>query len=115
MEWLEFFSQHRKYGYKVLFIAQADLMVDRQFRSLIEFECNHRKVGNFGPVGKIVSLFVPGGLFCSVVRYYGLKERIGREWFRASRSVTSLYDSYSRFERAAAVALAADGARSEGG
>ena len=50
--WITFFSQHRKFGYEVVLIAQFDEMVDRQIRSLIEYNCIHRKVSNFGIVGK---------------------------------------------------------------
>ena len=28
--WLEFFTQHRKYGYDIILIAQFDRMIDRQ-------------------------------------------------------------------------------------
>ena len=60
MDWLEFFSQHRKYGYQVIFIAQDARMIDRQFRSLIEYEVNHRKAGNYGTFGMILKLLAFG-------------------------------------------------------
>ena len=56
MDWIQFFSQHRHFGYKVVLIAQFDRMIDRQIRSLIEIETNHRKLGNFGMKGLILSL-----------------------------------------------------------
>ena len=40
-EWLSFFSQHRKYGYEIILVAQFDRMLDRQIRSLIEYEFIH--------------------------------------------------------------------------
>ena len=100
MAWLEFFSQHRKYGYKVLFIAQFDRMIDRQIRSLIEYEFVHRKLGNFGAKGKIMTMFALGEVFVCVKRFYSLNERIGVEMFRARKSVYRLYDSYATFDRA---------------
>ena len=54
--WISFFTQHRKYGYHVILIAQFDRMIDRQIRSLIEYEFIHRKVSNFGWFGKICLL-----------------------------------------------------------
>ena len=64
--WLSFFTQHRKLGYEVILIAQFDRMLDRQIRSLIEYEWVHRKVSNFGTPGKIMSAFCMGKLFVAV-------------------------------------------------
>lgn len=59
-QWLEFFTLHRHLGYRIILIAQFDRMIDRQVRSLIEYEYIHRKVSNFGIYGKIISLFSLG-------------------------------------------------------
>lgn len=99
MAWLEFFSQHRKYGYKVLLIAQFDRMIDRQIRSLIEYDYVHRKLGNFGVRGKVMTLLALGEVFVCVKRFYSLNERIGVEMFRARKSVYRIYDSYAAFGR----------------
>lgn len=98
-DWIEFFSQHRHFGYKVVLIAQFDRMIDRQIRSLIEIEVNHRKMGNFGWKGKLLSLPFRGRLFCAVSLYYGLKERVGVSWFLPRCKLFRLYDSYNRFEQ----------------
>ena len=66
-EWIAFFTQHRKYGYDVFLVAQFDRMLDRQLRSLIEYEIVHRKVSNFGIKGWIFSLLAGGNLFVSSV------------------------------------------------
>lgn len=97
MEWIEFFSQHRKFGYKIVLIAQSALMVDKQFRSLIEYEFQHRKVSNIGLGGRIFSLFCGGNLFYCCKTYYGLKTKVGGEFFRYSRKLGSMYDSYKAF------------------
>lgn len=55
-DWLSFFTQHRKYGYDVILVAQFDRMIDRQIRSLIEYEYKHRKVGNAGKFGALFTL-----------------------------------------------------------
>lgn len=97
-EWLSFFTQHRKYGYEIILIAQFDRMVDRQIRSLIEYEYIHRKMSNFGWQGKILSLFFGGNTFICVKRWYPLGEKIGSEIFHARKNLYSIYNSYSTFE-----------------
>lgn len=98
MEWLSFFSQHRKYGFHIVFVAQFDRMVDRQIRSLIEIECVHRKLGNFGLAGKVLSGVFGGNVFAYVSRYYPLNERVGVRFFRPRKSVMRMYDTYARFQ-----------------
>ena len=101
MDWIQFFSQHRHFGYKVVLIAQFDRMIDRQIRSLIEIETNHRKLGNFGMKGLILSLPFRGRLFLGVSYYYGLKEKVGPCWLLPRRAYFKVYDSYNRFEKVA--------------
>lgn len=97
-DWLKFFTQHRKYGYDVFLIAQFDRMLDRQIRSLIEYEVIHRKVSNFGIKGKIFSLLAGGNLFVAVKMWYPLKERVGADFFKFSKKYAALYDSYKDFD-----------------
>ena len=97
--WLSFFTQHRKFGYHVILVAQFDRMLDRQIRSLIEYEYIHRKVSNFGTFGKIVSIFALGQIFVSVKMWYPLKQKVDSEFFRAERRYYQLYDSYTLFDR----------------
>lgn len=96
-EWLSFFTQHRHYGYNIVLVAQFDRMIDRQIRSLIEYEYIHRKASNYGIGGKVFSLVSGGNLFISVQMWYPLKLRIGSEFFHAKKKYYSLYDSYSTF------------------
>lgn len=98
-EWIGFFSNHRKYGYDIVLVAQFDRMLDRQIRSLIEYEYIHRKVSNYGIQGKVMSLVSGGSLFVSVKMWYPLKERIGSEFFKAAKRYYSIYDSYNKFDR----------------
>lgn len=96
-EWLEFFTQHRKYGYDITLIAQFDRMIDRQIRSLIEYEFIHRKLSNFGLRGFVLSLVFGRKTFVAVQMWYPLKERLGAEFIRARKSLWSIYDSYALF------------------
>lgn len=96
-DWLSFFTQHRKYGYDIILIAQFDRMIDRQIRSLIEYEYIHRKVSNYGTRGHILSMCMGGHMFVAVKMWYPLKLRIGSEFFRARKKYYSLYDTFGMF------------------
>lgn len=97
-EWLSFFTQHRKLGYDIILVAQFDRMVDRQIRSLIEYEYKHRKVSNFGAAGKFLSILFGGHTFCAVKMWYPLGEKIGSEFFHARKKFYSIYDTYGTFK-----------------
>ncbi len=112
-QWLSFFTQHRKLGYDIILIAQFDRMVDRQIRSLIEYEYIHRKMSNFGWQGYLLSLFFGGKTFIAVKRWYPLHERLGSELFHARKSLYSIYDSYATFDADAAPSLPAEPAQED--
>lgn len=99
MQWLEFLSQHRKYGYRIILIAQSAKMIDNQFRMLVETECNHRKVSSMGILGALVALPFRGNLFMQVRTLFQTGERLGFDLARASRRDMAMYDTYARFER----------------
>lgn len=96
--WLSFFTQHRKYGYDIILVAQFDRMIDRQIRALIEYEQIHRKVSNFGIKGKIMSAFCLGNLFVAVKVWYPMNEKVGSEFFVAHKKFYTLYDTYATFK-----------------
>lgn len=96
-KWLSFFSQHRKYGYHIILVAQFDRMIDRQIRSLIEYEYVHRKVGNFGIKGKALSLVMGGNVFVAVKVWYPMNEKVSSEFFRARKRFYRLYDTFGSF------------------
>lgn len=96
--WLSFFSQHRHYGYDVILIAQFDRMLDRQVRSLIEYETIHRKVSRAGYIGFFVGLFTGGNLYIAIQRWYPIHEKINSSFFLGRKRIFSLYDSYNHFD-----------------
>lgn len=98
MAWLQFLSQHRKVGYKIILIAQSPKMIDCQFRSLIEIEVQHRKASNYGPFGMFLKMIFLGEVFYACKVYYGLNEKIGGEFIRYSKKIASIYDSYTSFD-----------------
>lgn len=93
--WLKFFTQHRKFGYRIILIAQFDTMLDKQIRSVIEYEVKHRKITNYGMRGKIMSWIV--GTHVAVTVWYPMKERVESEFFRAHKMYYQLYDTYAVF------------------
>lgn len=99
MDWLEFLSQHRKYGYRIILIAQSAKMIDNQFRMLVENEVNHRKVSNMGLLGGIVGGLFRGLLFMRVRYLFQTHERLGMQFSVANRRDMAMYDSYTRLRK----------------
>jgi len=93
LDWIKFFSQHRKYGYNFILIAQFDRMIDRQIRCLIEYEMAHMKINNY-------FILLPFTLFLCVQRWYGQKMKLDHEIIRYSKKVAKCYNSYSTFDNA---------------
>lgn len=93
MDWLKFFTQHRKLGYNMIVISQNDRQIDRQIRSQFEYEVKHRKVNNF-KYGK----FLPFATFVAVTVWYGINEKISAEFFTYKKKWGKFYDSYATFE-----------------
>ncbi len=98
LKWVRFFSQHRKLGYDIYMVAQFDTMIDKQIRSLVEYEVKHRKFNNFGKVGRLLNLVMGGRALCVGVTYwYGMKERLGAEFFLGRKRYYELYDTLKLF------------------
>lgn len=108
-DWLSFFTQHRKFGYEIVLIAQFDRMIDRQIRSLIEYEFIHRKVSNYGLKGKLFAIWTLNKLFVAVKMWYPLGEKVGSEWFVARPRLYRLYDTYNKFQGGGAPSGTVDG------
>ena len=97
-EWISFFTQHRKFGYEVILIAQFDEMLDKQLRHLIEYEYIHRKASNFGWRGYVLmALLLSPHLFIWIQMWYPMKAQIESATFRYHKKVAQIYDSYQDF------------------
>lgn len=95
-EWNKFFTNHRHLGYNIILAAQFDRMIDRQIRSLFEYEVIHRKLNSLGLKGLFFRiLFLSPTLFMKLTFYYPLHEKLRVEFFRYNRLWASIYDSYS--------------------
>lgn len=96
MEWIRFFTQHRKLGYDVYLITQNDRMLDRQIRTLAQYEFKHRKLWNYGWKGKLVSFWCGGRLYMYAWRFYELKgndAKIGSTYFLCRKKYYEIYDT----------------------
>lgn len=89
-----FFSLHRHLGYNVILITQNDRLLDKQIRCLIEYEVKHRKINNF----KTIGMLLPFKTFACVNYWYGVREKLGVEFFRYNKKLSELYDSYALFD-----------------
>lgn len=91
MDWIKFFSQHRKFGYNIILIAQNDRMIDRQIRALVEYEVAHMKINNYFRI-------IPITVFLAVNRWYGQKMKLSSEMFLYRKKIAALYNSYEFFD-----------------
>lgn len=96
-KWIWFFTQHRKLGYTIILISPFDRLVDRQIRSLIEYEVRHRKLNNYKFFGKILGVLFGGSAFVGITYWYGAREKISSEMFSAKKRYIEFYDSYKMF------------------
>lgn len=95
-KWLEFFTQHRHLGFNIIIISQFDRLIDPQIRCLFEYNIIHRKVNNF-KIGWICSL-LKISVFCAINYWYGVKERMGCEFYLYQKKYSKIYDSYKLFD-----------------
>lgn len=101
LEWVTFFTQHRKYGYDVIIISQMERLIDRQIRICFEFEVNHKKVMHYKTLGAVLSVPFRGNLFLAVTHWYGVKGKdsvTGSKWFFGHKRLYNLYNSYKIFD-----------------
>lgn len=90
MEWIKFFTQHRKLGFDFILIAQNDRMLDRQIRCLVEYEISHLKIGNYFRL-------LPFTVFLAVQRWYGQKMKLNHEVIVYRKRISKLYDTMLMF------------------
>lgn len=98
--WVKFFLQHRKLKYDVFLVTQFDTMIDKQIRSLVEYEIKHRKLNNVGWVGKMVSLLtINRPVFVCVTYWYPMKQRLSSEFVLGRKKFYNMYDTSEIFSK----------------
>lgn len=94
--WITFFAEHRHLGFNVILVSQIDIMIDRQIRSLIEYNTIHRKVENLGFFGRFLSFFI--GRFAFVKTWYAIKGfNVSSEFIRGNKKLFNFYDTFEDF------------------
>lgn len=96
--WPEFFALHRHAGYHIILAAQMFEALDKQVRGLVEYECIHVKVSNFGIFGKILNFFAFGGLFMYSNYWTPKRLKIENVFFKYKKLYGELYDTHLIFE-----------------
>ena len=96
-DWCTFVSEHRKYGCNIYLICQFDRQLDRQIRSCIQYNLEHRKMANFGKGGKLLSLLFFGHQFAYFIADYPTGERIGKKFCKSKRRYRQIYDTFEVF------------------
>ena len=90
MDWIKFFTQHRKLGFDFILIAQNDRMIDRQIRCLVEYEISHMKMSNYFRI-------LPFTAFLAVNHWYGQRMKLNHEIILYRKKIAALYDTYMTF------------------
>lgn len=100
LKWAAFFRIHRHYGYDVYLISQDDKVIDKQIRSILEHELEHRCVNNYKFFGRLLGLLCGGKLFVCIKKWYsktGKAAHINSKFFVGRNKYYCLYDSYKTF------------------
>jgi len=96
LDWIKFLTQSRKFGYDFIFITQDSRMIDKQIKSLCEYEVQYKKLNNtFGFAW--LSLFRIT-LFAAVKYWNGMKYTKGQlRIYKYSKRVANRYDTLNLF------------------
>lgn len=104
LDWCQFFRMHRHYGFDCYLISQDDKVIDKQIRSILQKEIEHRCINNYRFFGKLLGFFAGGRLFIAIERDYTLTgkkaSRMESHYFRGKRKFYEFYDSYELLTRA---------------
>lgn len=101
--WVDFFSHHQKFGFHVILVTQWDRLIDRQIRSMAEFEVRHRKLTNYSGGSFFISFLVVllrlfgAKIFVSMKSWYGVKEKPERKMYIYRRKYSKIYDRFRDF------------------
>lgn len=92
-DWIKFFTQSRKLGYDIVLIVQDIRMIDRQIRSLCEYEVQHKKLNSW-----FIFQLLPITMFACVSFWNGIRTMRGSlEVCFYTKSVAERYDTLKLF------------------
>lgn len=94
MQFISFFSQHRKLGYECILVCQYDRMLDRQIRAIVEYEKLHRKLNNFS-----IFWILPFTVFTCTQFWYSIRQKTGNvDLIIYNPLKAKLYNTFTLFE-----------------
>jgi zona occludens toxin len=99
LEWIQFLTQSRKFGYDIIFITQDARMLDKQIRSLCEYEVVHKKLNNMFAFKWLNLLRI--SIFAQVKYWNGTNARYTRgqlKLVKYSSKVSERYDTLRLFD-----------------
>lgn len=100
LQWIYYFSQHRKMGFDVILVAPMKNMVDKQILGCCELFWEFRSVTNFLP--KLIKKLPRPHVFCAIALYQGSwgakTNAVERKVFKYDKKIASLYDTFRRFD-----------------
>lgn len=104
LEWVDFLRNHRKYGYDVYLVSQDDKVIDKQIRSILQYEFEHRCLNYYKWFGRFLGLLAGGRLFVCIKRNYSIggskkQSRVNATYFVGKKRYYDFYDSYKLFDR----------------
>lgn len=92
-DWIKFLAHHRKFGYDVIFVSQDSRMIDRQIRSLVEYEVQHKKMNNW-----FVFKLLPFTMFAAISFWNGLRNIRGTlQLIVYKKRIAKRYDTAALF------------------
>lgn len=94
MEWIKFFSQHRKLGYDVILVTQEDRMLDRQIRAQAELEVRHLQGKRIFPISLVPW---PWPVFLTVTYFYHTRLRGSLGFLALQPWLARRYDTMRMF------------------
>jgi len=92
-EWIKFFSQSRKFGYDVILVAQDLRMIDRQIRSMADFEVKHFAMNKYKWFA-----FLPFKVFAAVTKWQGTSFKGTVKFIVFKKWIAKRYDTMRLFK-----------------
>ena len=98
-EWEQFFQLHRHMGYAIILVTQNMSYINKGIRIQTEYEVKHRKLGNYG-IGGLILTFLHLPLFVALTYWQGTREKIFSDFFMYKKRLGKLYDTFGNFDTA---------------
>lgn len=98
-EWEQFFQLHRHYGFSIILVTQNMSYINKGIRIQTEYEVKHRKVGNYG-IGGLILTMLHFPLFVALTYWQGTRERLYSDFYLYKKKYGKLYDTFGNFDTA---------------